>query len=240
VYGSEAINDNGAPLWNTRLFHGDALHVVTDPSRSGYEVFKPHEHTDQPATSVIDGRTGSVILTQASCGCDNGRGVAGDVYAGNAGVEFWSSAVSGLWSIRNTNVGRKPGSTNFLAWWAADPVRELLDGTHIDKYGTSSDTRLLTGADVHSNNGTKSTPSLSADLFGDWREEVVWPTTGNTALRIYSTPIATTQRIWTLMQDPMYRVAIAWQNTAYNQPPHPGFFIGDGMATPAQPNIYLR
>ena len=81
--------------------------------------------------------------------------------------------------LRNTtgaNVGRKPGSTNFLAWWDGDPVRELLDGTHIDKYGTGGDTRLLTGSGVHSNNGTKSTPSLSGDLLGDWREEVIWPT----------------------------------------------------------------
>jgi hypothetical protein len=240
IYGSEAIDDNGAPLWNTRLFHGDALHVVADPGYSDLLVFKPHEHTDQPATSLVNARTGAVVVTQTSCGCDNGRGVAGDVYAGNPGVEFWSSAVSGLFSTRGTNLGRKPGSTNFLAWWDADPVRELLDSTHIDKYGTGGDTRLLTGSDVASNNGTKATPALSGDLFGDWREEVVWRTSDSHALRIYSTPTATTLRLWTLLHDPMYRVAIAWQNTAYNQPPHPGFFLGNGMSTPPQPNIYLR
>jgi hypothetical protein len=135
---------------------------------------------------------------------------------------------------------RKPGSQNFLVWWDADTTRELLDATHVDKYGTSGDTRLLTGSDVHSNNGTKSTPSLSADLFGDWREEVIWPTTNNTALRIYSTPTPTTTKLYTLMHDSQYREAIAWQNTAYNQPPHPSYFIGSGMAAPKQPVIYVR
>ena len=240
VYGSMAIDDNGAPLWATKLYHGDALHVVVDPSRSGYLVFKPHEHTDQPATSLVDAKTGAVVVKQATCGCDNGRGVADDVYAGNTGVEFWSSAVSGLFNVSGQNVGRKPGSTNFLAWWDGDTTRELLDNTHIDKYGTSGDTRLLTASGVGSNNGTKSVPALSGDLFGDWREEVVWRTSDSSALRIYSTPTPTTTRLWTLLHDPMYRVAIAWQNTAYNQPPHPGYFIGDGMSTPAQPNIYLR
>lgn len=125
-----------------------------------------------------------------------------------------------------------------MVYWDGDPVRELLDATHIDKYGTGGDTRLLTASGVHSNNGTKSTPSLSADLFGDWREEVVWPTSDDHALRIYATPYSTDRRIVTLMHDAQYRVAIAWQNTAYNQPPHPSFFIGNGMATPPWPNIY--
>ncbi|WSS10224.1 rhamnogalacturonan lyase [Microbispora sp. NBC_01189] len=241
VFGAMAINDNGTPLWNTGNGHGDALHVGDlDPSRAGLEVFKVDEDTSKPAAWMADARTGSIIWTNGSCGCDNGRGVSGDIWAGSPGAESWSAAVSGVYNTRGQNVGRKPGSTNFLVWWDADPVRELLDGTHIDKYGTSSDTRLLTANGVHSNNGTKSTPSLSADLFGDWREEVVWPTNDNTALRIYSTTTATTRQIHTLMHDPTYRLAIAWQNTAYNQPPHPGFFLGDGMATPSRPNIYLR
>ena len=98
---------------------------------------------------------------------------------------------------------------------------------------------MLTASNVHSNNSTKSTPSLSADIFGDWREEVIWPTSDDSALRIYTTTAVTTWRIFTLMHDPMYRVAIAWQNTAYNQPPHTSFFLGDGMTIPAQPNIYV-
>jgi hypothetical protein len=242
MYGSMAVDDNGAALWSNNTHHGDAYHVGDlIPSRPGLEVFKPSEHTDMPADWMGDARTGQIIWSHPSCGCDNGRAVADDIYAGNPGAEAWSSAVSGLTSATTgANIGRKPGSTNFLVYWDADPVRELLDGTHIDKYGTGGDTRLLTASGVHSNNGTKSTPSLSADLFGDWREEVIWPTTDNTALRIYTTTAVTTTRIFTLMHDPQYRVAIAWQNSAYNQPPHAGFFIGSGMSTPPQPNIYVR
>ena len=62
--------------------------------------------------------------------------------------------------------------------------------------------------------------------------------TDNTALRIYSTHTATSMRIPTLLQDPQYRLALAWQNTAYNQPPHASFFIGDGMGSPPRATIY--
>jgi len=221
IYGSLAIDDNSNKLWNTGYGHGDTLHVGDlNPSRAGLEVFKVDEDSSKPSSWMADARTGAILWSTPANG-DNGRGVSDDVYSGSAGAESWSAAADG---VRNPSGGvigiRKPGSQNFLAYWDADPIRELLDGTHIDKYGTSSDTRLLTGSDVHSNNSTKATPSLSGDLFGDWREEVIWPTTSNTALRIYSTPIQTTRKFTTLMHDPMYRVAIAWQNTAYNQPPH--------------------
>jgi rhamnogalacturonan endolyase len=238
VYGSLAIDDNGYKLWNTGLGHGDALHVGDlDPSRSGLEVFKVDEDASKPSSWFADARTGQVLWSTPAGG-DNGRGVSADVWAGSAGAESWSAAADGLRGPSGSVVqSRKPGSMNFLAWWDGDPVRELLDGTHIDKYGTSSDTRLLTAANVHSNNGTKSTPSLSGDLWGDWREEVIWPTADNTALRIYATPVATDRRITTLLQDSQYRVALAWQNTAYNQPPHPSFFLGSGMTTPPRPAI---
>ena len=237
IFGAMAIDDTGAPLWNTRNGHGDALHVGDlDPSRPGLEVFKVDENSTAVSSWLADARTGAVLWSTPPNG-DNGRGVADDIFAGNPGAEFWSAHVSGLLDSHGVSIGRKPASQNFTVWWDGDPVRELLDGVHIDKYGTSSDTRLLNAAGVHANNGTKATPTLSADLFGDWREEVVWPTTDNTALRIYSTPIPTTRRIVTLMHDPMYRVAVAWQNTGYNQPPHPSFFIGNGMPPPPAPNI---
>ena len=134
-------------------------------------------------------------------------------------------------------MGTKPGSTNFLIWWDADESRELEDGTSISKFGGSS---ILSASGCASNNGTKSTPTLTADLLGDWREEIIWRESNNSALRIYTTTAVTARRIYTLMHDPMYRVAISWQNTAYNQPPHPSFHIGSGMAAPPAPNISVR
>jgi hypothetical protein len=239
MYGSLAIDDNGSKLWNTGHGHGDTLHVGDlNPARAGLEVFKVDEDSSKPSSWFADARTGQVLWSTPANG-DNGRGVSDDIWSGSAGAESWSAAADGVRGPTGTVVAsRKPGSTNFLAWWDGDTTRELLDATHIDKYGTSGDTRLLTASNVHSNNGTKSTPSLSGDLLGDWREEVIWPTTDNTALRIYSTPTPADRRITTLLQDPMYRVALAWQNTAYNQPPHPSFAIGSGMAEPPRPVIY--
>ncbi|RSM88644.1 rhamnogalacturonan lyase [Kibdelosporangium aridum] len=224
IFGAMAIDDNGAPLWNTRHGHGDAMHVGDlIPSRTGLEVFKVSENKASPAAWMADARTGQIVWQNASCNCDNGRGVSADIYAGSPGAESWSSAVGGLMNTSGQNIGRKPSSTNFVVWWDGDAQRELLDGTRIDKYGTSGDTRLLTASGVHSNNGSKATPALSADILGDWREEVIWPTSDNRALRIYSTTDPTSISRPSLMQDRQYRIAVAWQNTAYNQPPHPSF-----------------
>ncbi|MDX3231117.1 rhamnogalacturonan lyase [Streptomyces sp. ME19-01-6] len=237
VYGSMAVDDNGAGLWTTKNGHGDAAHLGDlDPSRPGLEYFKVDEDSSKPSSYFADARTGQVLWSTPASG-DNGRGVAGDIWAGNDGAEMWSAADGSIRDEAGATKGRKPSSINFLSWWDGDPVRELLDGTHIDKYGTSSDTRLLTGSGVHSNNSTKATPALSGDILGDWREEVIWPTSDNKALRIYSTPYETDRKITTLLHDRQYRVALAWQNTAYNQPPHPSFFIGNKMATPPRPKI---
>ncbi|WP_338491294.1 rhamnogalacturonan lyase [Streptomyces sp. SJL17-4] len=238
VYGAMTVDDNGAGLWTTKLGHGDAAHLGDlDPSRPGLEYFKVSEDKSKPGSWMADARTGQ-ILWQTASGADNGRGVAGDIYAGSPGAEAWSASDTTLRSATGTALGREPSSINFLSWWDGDTVRELLDGTHIDKYGTSGDTRLLTGSGVSSNNTTKATPALSGDILGDWREEVVWRTSDNRALRIYATPHQTGTRITTLLHDTQYRTALAWQNTAYNQPPHPGFFIGAGMPTPPRPTVY--
>jgi hypothetical protein len=206
MYGSMAIDDNGNGLWTNGLGHGDAYHVGDlVPSRAGLEVYKPSEDSSKPADWVADARTGQTLWRAASCGCDNGRAVGDDIWSGNAGAEVWSSAVAGLRSATNGAqvASRKPGSTNFVIWWDGDRQRELLDGTHIDKYGTGGDTRLLTASGVHSNNGTKATPALQADILGDWREEVIWPTSDDTALRIYSTTDSTSVSHVSLMQDRM-------------------------------------
>ncbi|MEO3790721.1 cellulose binding domain-containing protein [Nonomuraea sp. B10E15] len=247
VYGAAAIDDDGGRLWNVGWGHGDAAHLGDlDPRRAGLEYVKISEPADRPGLYMVDARTGQVLWqTGTGSGSDGegpGRGVAGDIYAGSPGAESWAAGAgqNGLRDTSGTVVGRQPSSANFLSWWDADPVRELLDQTRIDKYGTGGETRLLTASGVHSNNGTKATPSLSGDILGDWREEVIWPTTDDRALRIYATPHATTTKIHTLLHDPQYRVALAWQNTAYNQPPHPSFFIGDAMGTPPQPDVYVR
>jgi rhamnogalacturonan endolyase len=137
---------------------------------------------------------------------------------------------------------KHPRQTNFAIWWDGDDLRELLDKNQISKWDwrTSQAIPLLTAAGVTSNNGTKSTPTLSADILGDWREEVIWRAEDNRSLRIYATPYVTQRRLVTLMHDPQYRVSIAWQNTAYNQPPHTSFYLGEGMKAPPRPDIQIQ
>jgi hypothetical protein len=234
VYGAMAVGSNGQALWNTRFGHGDALHVSDFvPSRAGQEVFMVHESASQPSSS-LNGSNGQIMFQTGASG-DNGRGVAANVLGSNAGAEYWSSNVAGMLNASGSNIGAKPASINFLSWWDGDGERELLDGTAITNYPSGT---VLSGSGVASNNGTKSTPGLSADLFGDWREEVVWRTSDNTALRIYATPHQTNLRIPTLMHDIQYRVAIAWQNTAYNQPPHPSFYIGSDVTAYPWPDVH--
>ena len=233
VYGSMCVDDNGKGLWSAGLGHGDALHVSDfDPSRPGLEVFGIHEGGRQPGAAMIDARTGEVIWKTENR--DTGRGLAADIDPSNPGAENWGGP-GGLRNNRGETIqGPQTTSANFAVWWDGDLLRELLNGNKVDKPGTGV---LLTAEGCTSNNGTKSTPALSGDLFGDWREEVMLRTTDNRELRIYTTTIPTEHRFRTLMHDPQYRTAIAWQNVAYNQPPHPSFFIGHNMQPPPKPQI---
>ncbi len=228
VYGSMAVDDDGTGLWNSRLGHGDALHVSDiDPSRTGLEIWGIHENA-AVGSALLEGRTGKVIWGTGPG--DVGRGVSANLDDKQDGMECWGGT-DGLRSAKNVRVGNAPPSSNFVIWWDADLARELLDSNNIRKYGGSNPT-LLVANNCTSNNGTKSTPSLSADLCGDWREEVIWRTNDNSSLRIYTTTAVTPYRLTTLMHDRQYRLAIAWQNVGYNQPPHTSFFIGAGMLVP--------
>ena len=239
IYGAMTVDDDGTGLCNTALNHGDALHV-TDlvPSRPGLEVYMPHEYEDRPTYSLRDAATCEVINQGPSSDDDVGRGVAADVTAANPGAEMWASnGVPFMSASSGQTISGSPNSINFLIWWDADESRELEDGTAVQKFGGGN---LQTCSSCSSNNGTKSTPVLVADLLGDWREEVIWRETDNSALRIYTTTAVTARRIYTLMHDPQYRVAISWQNVAYNQPPHPSFHIGGDMENPPEPDIFIE
>lgn len=245
VYGSMVLDDNGRGLYSTGLGHGDALHLGDfNPGRPGLEVFGVHESTSAAyGAELHDARTGQ-ILWGVHTGTDTGRGLAADIDPRYPGAEMWASGGVGVRSATGQLITNNTPSINFAIYWDGDLLRELLDHTggtgKIDKwdYNNSSMTRLLTATGAVSINGTKGNPSLQADILGDWREEVIWPTADSTALRIYTTTALTNHRIYTLMHDPVYRLSVAWQNVAYNQPPHTGFFLGDGMAPPPQPNIY--
>jgi rhamnogalacturonan endolyase len=238
IYGEMTVDNDGTGKCSTGLNHGDALHVgdfILD--RPGLESFMPAEDVSKPYYTLRDPNTCEVLQQSTQNGADVGRAVADDVLASNPGAEFWAGAGVGLTSATTGRLlgGAQPNSVNFLIWWDADETRELENGTTISKLGVNG--ALLQCQQCASNNGTKSVPNLVADLIGDWREEVIWREADNSALRIYTTTDVTERRIYTLMHDPQYRSAISWQNVAYNQPPHPSFHIGSGMAAPPNPDI---
>jgi rhamnogalacturonan endolyase len=247
VYGACCIDDDGTGLYSTGLGHGDAMHLSDmDPDRPGLEVFDIHENPNHEyGVEFRDAGTGEVIWG-AGPFVDVGRGVAMDIDPRYRGYECWASGgatfANTLFNCKGQVIANaRPRSVNFGVWWDGDLLREMLDRNRIYKWNwtNSSDSTIFTALNCSSNNGSKSTPTLCADILGDWREEVIWRTDDNQELRIFMTTILTNYRFYTFMHDPVYRLSVAWQNVAYNQPTQTGFYMGDGMEEPLRPAITL-
>lgn len=260
VYQSMVIDDNGKALYSTGLRHGDAMHVGDlDPSNPGLEVFGIHESEGAkveafmtPGMAMYDAKTGKVLWSWGP-GVDVGRGVAADIDPRFPGAECWCSPSAdglpapadgnGIFTAKGEYIGPKPRglSTNFIIYWDGTLLNNLLDGNHIDRLNTETNTmeNVFTATGCASDNGSKSTPALSADIMGDWREELVERTTDNQHLHIYVSTMPTPYRMYTLMHDPQYRLNVASQNVAYNQPPHLSFDPYALKGKAPKPNIVL-
>lgn len=232
IYGSCAIDHNGKGLYTTKMGHGDAIHLTHfDPSRKGLQVWDCHENKRDGST-YRDAATGE-ILFQIKDSTDVGRCMAADIDPTHPGVEMWSLASGGIRNIKGEVVKAdvRGLSCNMAVWWDGDLLRELLDRNIISKYnwkkGVCERIAIFEGA--LSNNGTKATPCLQGDIVGDWREEVLLRTADNTALRLYVSTIPTDYRFHTFLEDPVYRISIATQNVAYNQPTQLGFYFGPDL-----------
>jgi rhamnogalacturonan endolyase len=212
------------------------------------EVFDIQERFDDAGASFRDARTGAVLWKKPSvrAGDDGegpGRGNAFDVDPRYPGAESWvaGAGVRGIWTAKGVRIGTgQPSAVNFAVWWDGDLLRDLLDRNAVMKWNWTAERldTIFVAAGAASNNGTKATPVLSGDVLGDWREEVVLRAADDPReLRIYTTTMPTPYRFVTLMHDPVYRLGMAWQNVAYNQPPHTGFHLGVGMRPPPRPRI---
>ncbi|OMF47157.1 rhamnogalacturonan lyase [Paenibacillus peoriae] len=245
VYGSATIDHDGSLLYSSfdvmppesatpgqtaRLGHGDALHVTDiDPDRPGKEIFMVHEGgTYAPyGYSLRDAKTGEIIYGAYS-GKDTGRGMVGDIDPDQRGLETWAI---GLWTAAGKQLDTKMPGTNMSIKWAADMTTQIVNGA-IDVTPTIEDWKrgtLLTATGTKTNNYTKGTPSLVADIFGDWREEMLVRTADSSAIRIYLSTEPTTHKLYTLMHDPQYRTDVARQNTGYNQPSYTSFYFASDM-----------
>jgi rhamnogalacturonan endolyase len=251
VYGQMTVDDNGKGLYTTGIGHADALHVSDlDPGRPGLEVFSIQERFDDAGANFRDAKTGEVIWKKASikAGGDGegpGRALALDVDPRYPGFECWvaGAGITGMFDNKGNKIAERTPACNMGIYWDGDELSEVLNGVNISKWiYDSSKSKILFDArnyGCNSNNGTKANPCLSADLFGDWREEIICRTNDSKELRIYSTNIPTKLKLYTLMHNPQYRLSIAWQNVAYNQPPHLSYFLGNGMQIPPMPNILV-
>ncbi len=226
IEGNCAVDHDGKFMYRVGYGHGDAMHLGDlDPDVEGLEVWTVHEEKPY-GYEIHSAATGKILWRETSSG-DNGRGVAADVDSTSRGYELWSAANWNTYSAKGKQLASSRPSYNFRIYWDGDLLDELLDNVTISKWNSSTakSTNLIT-LDGSSCNSTKATPNLSADILGDWREEVI--THDDSHLFLYTTTIPTTHRVYTLMHDPIYRLAISWQNTAYNQPPHLGFWLGSG------------
>lgn len=274
VLGGITLDQDGTIVWSTNgtrgtvaAGHGDALHVAAMvPDSDEIYVFQPHEAGPPNNVTLVRGSTGEPVWTYAANLGDVGRGVAANVTP-LPGFEVWGigtpmyNMVSG--EMITTDVGgigvAGKAPVNFILYWDGDLLSEFFDGPdnnnsteapsitkfHYDvETGESELATLQTLTGAYSNNGTKANPSLIADIFGDWRDEVLVRTSDNDALRIYTTDIPTDNVIYTLMHDPQYRLAANSQNAMYNQPAHLSFYLGEDIRDEVQamqlpvPNFY--
>lgn len=252
TYGAMAIDEYGKGLYSTTFGHGDSSHLADInpdiPGLENFSCFETANGTTRPGLALRNASTGAVQWASWTSG-DIGRCMTADIDPNYKGMEVWGSDGSGLRSctgaLISTTLPITAGggaSYNFGVWWNGDVQRELLDRTVINKWnGTGSDriATLYNLAPISDNNSTKSNPCLMADILGDWREEIIYRRSDNTGMVVFVTPFHTNQRMYTLMHDPNYRLAVAWQNMSYNQPPNLGFYFGGGMDTPPSPNIKL-
>jgi rhamnogalacturonan endolyase len=253
IQGACAIDHDGSFMYGTGLGHGDAHHLADlDPDRPGLEMFSVHEekHINWPGTEVHDARTGDNLFEVRVDNIDVGRGMAADIDGNHRGYEVWSTASGGIYNIKGNRISTSGASVNFRMYWDGDLQDELVDAIgsppsplKIESWNGSGFDRLLSTDNRYgnysslANNWTKANPVLVADILGDWREELIMRQNTNDALIIYSTTIPTPHRLFTLMHDPHYRISVSWQNVAYNQPPHLGFYIGDGVDHIPMPNV---
>jgi len=248
IYGAATIDNDGSLLYSSfavlppgsaapgtlaRLGHGDAMHVTDiDPQRPGLEIYMVHESaTFAPyGHAMRDAATGEVLFG-TYIGRDTGRGMVGDIDPSLPGLEAWGSTGVGLWTASGQRLGNTIPGTNQSIRWAANMTTQIVDGSGnadariVDwKRGT-----LLTAAGTRTNNGTKGNPGLVADIFGDWREELLVRTADSSAIRIYLSTEVTDRKLYTLMHDPQYRAEVARQQTTYNQPSYTSFYLASDI-----------
>ncbi len=244
IYGAAVIDHDGSVLYSAKdylpdgryvkLGHGDSMHVaVIDPDRPGYQIFNVFEEgKDAPfGWALRDAETGKVFFGEYAEE-DLGRCLIGDVSPNVRGLCVW---VDDVYDCKGNKLPDKPLSTNANIRWAADLTTQVIDGAdyltgeHVGVVNDNTHGVMLRPEGTLTNNTTKGNPCLIADIFGDFREELLLRTSDSSAIRIYTSTEVTNHKLFTLMHDTMYRTGIAWQNNCYNQPCYTKFYYASDM-----------
>lgn len=254
VYGAMAVDHDGTGMYSTGLMHGDCMNLGNfTPKTPNLDFFQIHEEKEaEYGFESRDPATGEIHWGKYT-GRDTTRGLCAKIDPRYVGNQCWAMD-DGIYTMEGELINEKgPESIDFAIWWDGDLIRELLDhefdkekGVGYPKiykwdYENNKLITILNPSGVLSNNWMKGTPCIQADILGDWREEAVWRNEDDTELRIYTTTELTDKKFYTLMHDSVYRLSVAFQNTAYNQCPQTGFYIGPEMDEPPVPNNeYVR
>ena len=268
IYGGAALNHDGTLRYSTGFGHGDAGHLGDlDPDRPGLEYFGVHEYLAQAKyMDELRAPDGTILMGATEVRKDNGRGIAADVDSANRGYEFWSSQAKVMRTVKGDTLKADTNYSvtvvmhyadadgdwtydyeygvpiNFRIYFDGDLQDELLDGPILTKFD-GKDRKfklLLNGSEALGlAGGQRNYPLFVADILGDWREELFLRSERDSSkVYIISTPVTTPYRVYTLMHDPVYREAIAWQNTGYNQPPHLSYYLPDMVKSLQKPAVY--
>ncbi len=246
IYGGACLDHDGSLLYSSKdklpngqaakLGHGDAMHVADiDPDRPGYEIFNVFEGAEHApyGYALRDAESGRVLFGEYAQK-DLGRCMIGDVIPNARGLQCWVNGV-GTYDCHGTLLKKETLGTNMSIRWAGDLTTQIIDGEDYLKQsptGVINDFThgiMLVPENTNTNNGTKGNPCLVADIFGDFREELLLRTKDSRAIRIYTNPQVTDHKLFTLMHDTQYRCGVAWQNNCYNQPCYPKFYYASDM-----------
>lgn len=227
VYGSMTVDHTGEGLNNCGLGHGDAIHLGKfNPSRDGLQIWACYE-TGATGAALRDARTGEVIWKHMDSD-DVGRCMVADIDPDSPGCEMWWYK-GNAHSPSGKDLGYAPGYCNMAIWWSGLLNRELLDKTVIDNERCGGRFFSLHRYDVTSINSSKANPCFYGDILGDWREEIIMPTTDNRELRLFGTWYPTEYRFPYLMSDHVYEMSALNENIGYNQPTHTGYYLGSDL-----------
>jgi hypothetical protein len=194
-----------------------------------------------------DAATGEMLHTHYGTALsDVGRGIAADVDPNHRGYEYWS--FSGIYTSETPVPGEDPVETkltnepnrpwpNFRIWWDGDVLSENLNREMIDNWnpGTQGTSRLLTAYQFGAVDTWRDAPPFYGDIFGDWREEVIFEHNDHSELQIFTTTTPSSVRLYTLPHNPEYRNSLTVHG--YYQSHMVDYYLGDGMTTPPAPHI---